>query len=264
MVILEFKKVSAGYEKKMVLYDISFQMEKGTFLGIIGPNGSGKSTLLKIAAKILKQYSGKILFKGIDIREISAIDFARKTSFLPSDIEILYPYTIKEMLLMARYPFSAGFRNPSKEDLEIITLLAEQMGISQFMNKTIFQLSEGEKQRVLLAQCLVQKPELIILDEPTSHLDIGFQFAFLDLLKNLQKKVSLSVVIVLHDLNLASQYCEKLLLLKNGAIVKYGTPAEVIRYEIIEDVYQTNVLVYPHPLSGKPYVFGIPESWKKK
>ncbi|MCM8765207.1 MAG: ABC transporter ATP-binding protein, partial [Candidatus Omnitrophica bacterium] len=194
--------------------------------------------------------------------DIQARDFARNVSFLPSDIEIAYPYTVKELLLMARYPFSSNFRNPSKRDIEIIVSISKQMELTQFLDRTIFQMSEGEKQRVLLAQCLVQEPELIVLDEPTSHLDIGFQFAFLDFLKALQSESDLSILAVLHDLNIASQYCEKILLLKNGSVVKFGEVQDVIRFEVIEDVYHTNVLVYPHPISGKPYVFGIPASWK--
>ncbi|MCM8764295.1 MAG: ABC transporter ATP-binding protein [Candidatus Omnitrophica bacterium] len=262
MVILEFKNVSAAYGREEILHNISFQMEKGHFLGIIGPNGSGKSTLLKTAVRILRHSKGQVLFKNIDTRNISARELAKSVSFLPSDIEIAYPYTVKELLLMARYPFSSEFRSPGREDIEIIISVAKQMELSQFLDRTIYQMSEGEKQRVLLAQCLVQEPELIILDEPTSHLDIGFQFAFLDLLKNLQIKSGLSVMAVLHDLNLASQYSERILLLKNGSVAKFGAVQDVIRYEIIEDVYHTNVLVYPHPISGKPYVFGIPESWK--
>ncbi len=262
MVILEFKNISAGYGKNEVIVDINFQLGKGNFLGIIGPNGSGKSTLLKVAARILRQSKGYVFFKSTDTGIISAQDFARSVSFLPSDIEIAYPYTVKELLLMARYPFSSSLKKASSEDLEIIKRVVEQMELFPFLERTIFEMSEGEKQRVLLAQCLVQEPELIILDEPTSHLDIGFQFAFLDLLKNLQNKTNLSILTVLHDLNLASQYCDNLILLKNGSVVKYGTVFEVIKYEIIEEVYHTNVLVYPHPISGKPYVFGIPKSWK--
>ncbi|MCM8814728.1 MAG: ABC transporter ATP-binding protein [Candidatus Omnitrophica bacterium] len=262
MVILQFKNVSAGYVKEEIIHNISFQMEKGHFLGVIGPNGSGKSTLLKTSVKILKYSKGKVLFKDTDIREIPAREFAKSVSFLPSDIEIAYPYTVKELLLMGRYPFSSGFRNPSKKDLEIVVSISKQMGLTQFLDRTILQMSEGERQRVLLAQCLVQEPELIVLDEPTSHLDIGYQFAFLDLLKSLQRRSGLSILAVLHDLNLASQYCDRILLLKNGSVARFGKVQDVIRFEIIEDVYQTSVLVYPHPISGKPYVFGIPESWK--
>ncbi|MCM8821262.1 MAG: ABC transporter ATP-binding protein [Candidatus Omnitrophica bacterium] len=262
MVILEFKNVSAAYGKEEILHNISFQMKKGNFVGVIGPNGSGKSTLLKTAVKILRHSKGQVLFKNTDTGKISARDFAKSVSFLPSDIEIAYPYTVKELLLMARYPFSSDFRNPSKRDIEIIVSISKQMELTPFFDRTIFQMSEGEKQRVLLAQCLVQEPELIVLDEPTSHLDIGFQFAFLDLLKTLQKTSDLSILAALHDLNLASQYCENILLLKNGSVIKFGEVQDVIKFEIIEDVYHTNVLVYPHPVSGKPYVFGIPESWK--
>ncbi len=262
MVILEFKNVCAGYGTYEILHNVDFCMNKGDFVGIIGPNGSGKSTLLKAAAKILKVVSGRILLKDIDINKISLQKFARTVAFLPSDIEITYPYTVKELLLVARYPFAPTFSNPSKKDFEIITSVAKQMDLIPFMERTIFQMSEGEKQRVMLAQCLVQEPEIIMLDEPTAHLDIGFQFSFLDLLKTYQKNSSLSILAVLHDLNLAAQYCNKLILLDKGCVSISGTPHEVLNYQILEKVYQTNVLVYPHPISGKPYVFGVPEEWK--
>jgi iron complex transport system ATP-binding protein len=262
MVILTFKNVCAGYGRYEILHNINFSMDKGEFVGIIGPNGSGKSTLLKTAAKILKTTSGNILLKNMDINKISLQKFAKTIAFLPSDIEITYPYTVKELLSMARYPFTGIVRNLSRKDLEIIAYVTEQMELNMFMERTIFQMSEGEKQRVMLAQCLVQEPEIILLDEPTAHLDIGFQFSFLDLLKRYQKNFSLSILAVLHDLNLASQYCNKLVLLDRGGVSISGTPENVLRYQILEKVYQTSVLVYPHPISGKPYVFGIPEEWK--
>lgn len=262
MVILEFRNVCAGYGKDEIIHNISFKLKKGFFLGIIGPNGSGKSTLLKVVTKVLKQYKGEIFFNDVDIKKISNQEFAKKISFLPSDIEISYPYTVSELLIMARYPFLSGLQNPSTKDIDTINTIAQQMGLVKFLDRTIFQMSEGEKQRVLLAQCLAQEPELLILDEPTSHLDIGFQFGFLDLLKKLQHQSNLSILTVLHDLNLASQYCDNLLLLENGSMVKFGDAEQVINYDIIEKVYKTNVLVYPHPISKKPYVFGVPEAWK--
>ncbi|MCM8759578.1 MAG: ABC transporter ATP-binding protein [Candidatus Omnitrophica bacterium] len=262
MVILELNNVSAGYGKDEIIHNISFKLEKGFFLGIIGPNGSGKSTLLRVVSRIIKKYKGEIFFYGTEIRKISNRLLSRKISFLPSDIEIAYPYTVKELLIMARYPFLTGLQNPSARDLNVINYVIHQMELTKFLDRTIFQMSEGEKQRVLLAQCLAQEPELLMLDEPTSHLDIGFQFGFLDLLKKLQEQSSLSILAVLHDLNLASQYCDNLLLLENGSIVKFGDVKDVIKFEIIEKVYKTNVLVYPHPISKKPYVFGVPECWK--
>ncbi len=262
MVILEFKNVYAGYGKKNVLMDINFKLQKGSFTGIIGPNGSGKSTILKVATRVLKKNSGTVLFNEVEIEEIPLKDFATGISYLPSDIGIAYPYSVNELLLMARYPFHPGLRSSTEKDSQIIKSIAEKMDLIHLLEKSIFQLSEGEKQRVLLAQCLVQQPELIILDEPTSHLDIGYQFSFLDLLKSLQRDTELSILMVLHDLNLASQYCDFLVLLDSGKIVKSGTPHEVLKYEILEQVYKTNLLVYQHPLSKKPYVFGVPSEWK--
>jgi iron complex transport system ATP-binding protein len=263
MVILEFKNISSGYGGVEVLHNINFKLEKGKFMGVIGPNGSGKSTLLKTAAKIIRQYKGSVLFMGRDIRSISFREIAKNISFLPSDIEIAYPYTVRELLLMARYPFASQVADFSQIDFEIVNSIVSEMKLSQLLDRTIFQLSQGEKQRVLLAQCLVQNPALVILDEPTAHLDIGHQFAFLDMLKEYQNRSSLSILAVLHDLNLASQYCDHLLLLNNGSIEVTGTPDMVLRYEILEKVYHTSVLVYTHPISGKPYVFGVPDEWKK-
>lgn len=261
MVTLE--NVSAGYGTTIIVKNVNCRMEQGLLTGIVGPNGSGKTTLLRVLAKVLPVLSGKISISGKILSEISAVEFARKIAFLPSRTDINYPYSVREFLEMARYPFLNVMRDIGARDREIIGSVAEEFKITRLLQQKVPELSEGEKQRVCLAQCFVQKPSLLLLDEPTSHLDIGHQFLFMDLIKKAQKEEKITVISVLHDLNLASQYCEKILMMDKGTVFSYGSPEEVLTYRNIEPVYQTHVLVYPHPVFGKPYVFGVPEGWEK-
>jgi iron complex transport system ATP-binding protein len=158
---------------------------------------------------------------------------------------------------MGRFPYTGRYGNLSATDMKKVKEILDTLEIKHRAERKINELSDGEKQRVFLAQAIVQEPRMIILDEPTSHLDIGHSFRILDIIKQLNLS-GMTVISVLHDLNLASEYCTKLLLLKNGEIFSQGTPEEVLMYANIEQVYETRVLVYKNPHSGKPYVFGIP------
>lgn len=256
--IYRIENLEFSYGKTPTLKNIDISIKKGEFIGIIGPNGSGKSTFAKVITKILKDYRGKIFFKEKEMREIEISDFSKYVSFLPSFISVYFPYTVEEFVLMGRYPHLSKLESVKKEDIEIVKKTLETLGIIELRNKKVFELSEGEKQFVFLAQVLVQNSEVIVLDEPTSHLDIGHRFKIMDILNKLNQEGT-TIITILHDLNLASEYSSHLFLFKDGTIYKHGKAEEVIDYKIIEDVYQTKVLVYRNPHSKKPYVFGIPE-----
>jgi len=257
--MLRLEGIYFSYDRTDILKDISFEVKKGEFLGIIGPNGSGKTTLLKTIARILNPYRGNIFFEGVDIRKIPYLEYARKVAYLPSQIDIPFSYTVEEFVLLGRFPYIGRYGEIKKTDREIIDKTLEQFEISHYRERKIWELSDGERQRVFISQVIVQQSSLIILDEPTSHLDIGHSFKILDIIREINKNGT-TVITVLHELNLASEYCSRLLLLNQGSVFSEGTVEDVITYQNIEEVYKTKVLVYKNPHTGRPYVFGIPST----
>ncbi|MBU2473393.1 MAG: ABC transporter ATP-binding protein [Candidatus Omnitrophica bacterium] len=252
--ILELDTVSGGYGRETVLKDISFSLEGGEFLGIIGPNGSGKSTLLKLMSRALFPQKGKIRFKNNDLSTVRLKDLAQEVAFLAQDTLISFSFSVWEIVLMGRIPHLKRLQFETKKDFLIAEKSLSFTDSLHLKDKKINQLSAGERQRVILAKALAQEPILLFLDEPTSHLDIGHQVQILDLLKRLNRQTNLTIVVVLHDLNLASSYCNRLLLINEGKIFKDGSPEEVLTYQTIETVYKTVVVVNKNPLSSKPYI----------
>ena len=178
--------------------------------------------------------------------------------------DLPFSYTVEEFVMMGRFPHQKRFEKPTKNDLEIVENNLEFTDIAHLKQRRLHELSGGERQRAVLAQALAQKPKLLLLDEPTAYLDIGHQIAMLDLIKKLNKTEGLTVVMILHDLNFASEYCENLLLLNNGKIHTMGTPGEVLSYKNIEQVYKTVAIVKENPISRKPYVFAVPNEYRNK
>lgn len=252
--LLNVSNLSGGYGSKMVIKDVSFDVEKGQFLGIIGPNGSGKSTLLRLMSRALTPKRGKITFEDIDITRIHLKEFCKKIAFVPQGTLINFSFSVWEIVLMGRIPHLKRLQFETKKDFEIAENALLLTSSSELKERDINQLSAGERQRVIIAKALAQEPALLFLDEPTSHLDIGYQIQILDLLKALNRNKGLTIIMVLHDLNLASEYCDKLILLNKGEIFKAGTPREVLTYQGIEAVYKTVVVVNENPISSKPYV----------
>lgn len=261
--MVRIANVEFAYEKESVLKDITFEIKKGEFCGIIGPNGSGKTTLIKVIARVLSPQKGNIFLEEKDIKKISPIEYARKVAYLPSRIEISFSYTVEEFVMMGRFPYTGRYGEITKKDREIVESVMEQFEINQYRKRKMWELSDGERQRVLISQVIAQQTPLILLDEPTSHLDIGHSYKIMDKLKEINRK-GITVIVVLHELNIASEYCSHLLLLNEGYLFAYGTPEEVITYQNIENVYKTNVLVYKNPHTGKPYVFGVPAELLKQ
>jgi len=254
MKILQAEHVTGGYNQEIILRDISFTVNQGDFIGIIGPNGSGKSTLLKTISRILSPFKGFIEFEGHHINEINQKEFCRKVAFVSQNIQVEFPYTIEEIVLMGRIPHLTRLQFERAQDLTSAEQAMRFTDILHLKTKRIDQISSGEQQRVFMAKALAQEPVLMLLDEPTSHLDIGHQVQILNLLKKLNKENNVTIIVVLHDLNLASEYCDRLILIDQGKIHSSGTPDEVLTYQNIESVYNTIVVVNKNPISSKPYV----------
>jgi len=253
-VFLAVEHLSFQYGPHPVLEDISFELPRGTTLGLIGPNGAGKSTLLRAMAGVLPVTRGLIRLGKEDLRSLAPRQRARIIAVVPQDTVVNFNFTVQEVVLMGRTPHLGRWQQESKADYEIARQAMEATGTWEYRNRYITELSGGERQLVILARALAQKPQLFLLDEPTAHLDLNHQLLVFNLIGRLNCQQNLTTIAVLHDLNLAAQFCSQLLLLNNGRILALGSPQEVITPKNIEKVYGIKVFVYPHPLLGVPQI----------
>jgi len=259
--MLELDSVTFGYGSKEIIKNVSFMANEGDFLGIIGPNGAGKTTLFRLITGLLKPWRGTALFQGEDILSIPRNRFARQSACMMQAVELSFPFSVEEFVLMGRFPHRKKWQPLTKHDREVIEQALALTNTISLRERLLNGLSGGEKQRVMLAQALAQEPKLLLLDEPTSHLDIGHQIEILDLVRKLNRENNLTVIMVIHDLNLAGEYCENLILIDEGKIHSRGTPGEVLTYENIEKVYKTVVVVKQNPFSSKPYIILVPKEY---
>ncbi|WP_174734639.1 adenosylcobinamide amidohydrolase [Mesobacillus harenae] len=259
--MLSVQHLTGGYVGDSVVKDVSFEVDKGLLFGILGPNGSGKTTLLKMLSGLLPFTNGEVLLNKKSIKEYSSKELAKMMAVLPQHSVQSFSYTVQETVALGRYAHQKGwFQNWSEADEQIVQRVMEQTGVIQFKNHDIQELSGGERQRVFLAQALAQEPKILLLDEPTNHLDLSYQKDLLDLLKGWTTDRSLTVVSIFHDLNLASLYCDRLLLLENGKVNINDVPNEVLQEERIRSVYQTKIQKQPHPKVPAPQMVMLPES----
>lgn len=258
MNILEISELICRYDDIIALKGISFKVKKGEFLGIIGPNGSGKSTILRSITKVLKPEGGKIELNQRNIFKLKARQIAQQVAVVPEDTTVSFSFTVLDIVMMGRTPYIGRFELEDRDDLEIARKCMKLTNTLHLEGRFINQLSSGERQRVMIAQALAQEPEILLLDEPTAHLDINHEIEIFDLLTRLQKKTNLTIIVVSHNLNLASQYCNRLILLREGEIVKQGIPQEVITEENIRGVYRTDVIVQKNPRTDAPHLILLP------
>jgi len=256
--ILNIDSLTCGYDTREVLREISFSVKKGDFLGIVGPNGAGKTTLFRAITRILKPWGGKIFYCGKDINLISRGELAKEVAVLPQSLEIIFSFSVEQFVSMGRFARTGRLQTLKRNDLDVIENVLALTEVSTLRERRISELSGGERQRAILAQSFAQEPRLLLLDEPTAHLDIGHQVQILDLIKKLNREEKLTVIMVMHDVNLAGEYCDRLILLNDGMIFKDGTPQEVLTYQAIEEVYKTVVVVDKNPVTKKPRIFLVP------
>jgi iron complex transport system ATP-binding protein len=250
---LEVKNIYFSYLERPVIKDISFTLKTGEFLGVIGPNGAGKSTLLRLLSRILGIQQGEVIVHGQKIRELDRRSLARAIGFVPQETHFTLDFTVADIVLLGRYPYLRPFQAESVVDREIMEQALAEAEVAEFKNRPVNSLSSGERQRVVIARALCQQPKILLLDEPTSHLDLRHQSGIMDLLKKLNDQ-GISIVIVNHDLNLAALYCRRLILLDRGTIRSDGTPAELLDEKLLKEVYQSEVRVIRHPDRDVPQV----------
>ncbi|UII58496.1 adenosylcobinamide amidohydrolase (plasmid) [Cytobacillus spongiae] len=258
--MMDVKGVSVGYSEKKIVEDMNFHIDKGEFFGILGPNGSGKTTLLKAMTGLLPLLEGNITLKGKQLHHYSSRELATHVAVLPQISTETFSYEVRETVMLGRYAHQKGFlKGMTERDTEIVEKVMEQTGIASFQHRYLHELSGGERQRVFLAQALAQEPQVLLLDEPTNHLDLAYQKSLLDLIKQQTVEEKLTVIAIFHDLNLASLYCDRLLLLEKGKTRLLHHPEEVLKEEHIEGVYHTKVQKQAHPLVAKPQMVIVPE-----
>lgn len=236
---LETKDLKVSLNKNEILKGIDIELGNKEFIGIIGPNGSGKSTLLKCLYRNLSPSSGSIFIDNIEIGKISTRESAKKIGVLAQHNHHSFDFTVLDMVLMGRSPYKKLMDRDTKEDYEIVYEAIDKVNIRHLANRSFNSLSGGEQQRVILARALAQKTKCLILDEPTNHLDIKYQLQLMEIVKNL----GIEVIAAIHDLNIAAMYCDKIYVLKNGEIVAYGTPKDVLTKELIKEVYDVDAKV---------------------
>ena len=257
--MLEIQNVTCGYGSDPILRDISMKVGTGEFVAILGPNGSGKTTLMRAVSRVIRPTKGLISFDGQNIKDLSFGEFARIVAVVTNLQDTDLPMSVEEFVLLGRIPHRAGLGlRETRKDLSRTQSAMDLTGTLQLRERRVDTLSSGEKQMVSIARALAQEPRLLLLDEPTSHLDIAHQIRVMDLISRLNREETLTVITVVHDLNLAGEYGDRLLLMKEGSIVKDGTPRQVLTQEIVEDVYATPVVVLENPLTAKPHVCQLP------
>ncbi|WP_017413907.1 ABC transporter ATP-binding protein [Clostridium tunisiense] len=246
------ENLTLGYGDYIVLKDINVTIPKNKITILVGSNGCGKSTLLKTMSRLLKPFAGKVVLGDEDIFSKPNKEVAKKLSILTQSPTAPSDLTVFNLVKQGRYPYQSWFNQWSKEDEKIVEYALEKTGISDIKDKKLSDLSGGQKQRAWIAMTLAQQTDIILLDEPTNHLDIKYKIEVLDLLKELNEKENRTIVIVLHDINLACRYADHIIAIKDGKVYGEGKPEEIISEGLIKEVFQINSKIVPCPVFNTP------------
>jgi iron complex transport system ATP-binding protein len=251
--MLKIQNLSVSYGARRILHEVSLDVQSGEVLALIGPNGAGKSTLIRAASGVIP-YTGQVRTNGDDFASLSTLQRARYIAAVPQAVSLPPAYTVWETVLLGRTPYLGFLGQPSQNDEEIARGALTRVSALPFAERRVGELSGGEQQRVLLARALCQSTPILLLDEPTAHLDLQYQVSLLELVSELAHKDKLAVLIALHDLNLAAHYADRVALMVAGKIKALGKPAEVLKPELIQEAYCLPVRVIQHPFLNIPLV----------
>jgi iron complex transport system ATP-binding protein len=259
--LVEFADVSFAYprperqrETAFSLTGISFTVEPGEVVGVIGPNSAGKTTLLRLLTRVVSAARGEVRLDGRPVARLPHAELARRVAVVPQDAPRPFPFTVEQLVLMGRYPHGPGRFFENADDRALARAAMAATSVLHLAALPLEQLSGGERQRAMLARALAQQPRLLVLDEPTSHLDLRYQAETAGIIRRVNRQRGMTVLLVSHDLNLAAEVCDRLLLLAGGRLVRIGSPADVLRRETLEDVFGCAVVVDLNPASGRPVV----------
>src|SRR5438270_2986507 len=256
-ILLDVDGITFGYAKQPLLYAVHLQVRAGEMLGLLGPNGSGKTTLLRIISGVLRPQQGKVFLEGRGLQQLGRRGAAQRIAVVPQELHVPFAFTVEHMVSLGRTPFVGAFGTQSRRDQEIAQEAMEAAGILPLAGRIFNELSGGERQRVMIAMALAQQPRLLLLDEPTSHLDIKYQIETLELVQRLNRARGVTVIAAMHDLNLAARYFPRLLLFQRCTRARAG-PAELLEPGLLSRVYSVNVQV--GILRGAEHISVLPPS----
>ena len=245
--MLKVQNISALYQQRMVLEKISFQLEEGEYLGIIGPNGAGKTTLLKIMTGVKSPLAGEVLVDGKNLSRLCRKEIARIMAVVPQSSFVPPLFTVEDVVLMGRYPHQKSRFANTEEDIKCAEEAMKATNTTDFRQRSVSELSGGERQEVIIARALAQEPKILLLDEPTANLDIKHQMKILGLVRSLVKEGGITAIMVIHDLNLAARFCDRLILLHNRKIQAQGEPEGVLTPQNLKEAYEVDVAVEYNP-----------------
>ena len=256
--LLEAREVTVRYGARTALHSVDLGVGPGEILGVIGPNGSGKSTLIRVLSGVRPPDRGAVLFEGRGLESVSRREKGRTIALVPQETHVSFPLVVRELVLLGRSPHTGSFGWERGRDHEVARQAMERTDVASLADRPLDELSGGERQRVVLARALAQEPRILLLDEPTTYLDLRHTVMLLDLVRELCREQGLAVVLVLHDLNLAGMYCDRLALLDQGRVHARGAPEEVLRWDDLCQVYGTNLYVAPNDITGQIVVLPLP------
>ncbi len=244
--------IKAAYGEKVIIEELSISIPMGQITTIIGPNGCGKSTFLKTLGRILGIKKGCIYLDGEEIHKLPTRELAKKLAILPQTPQAPDGLTVEELVSYGRFPYQKGLGRLTEEDKGIVAWAIEATGLKGLEGQATSELSGGQRQRVWIAMALAQETEVILLDEPTTYLDMAYQLEILELLEDLNKEHGCTILMVLHDLNLASKFADHMIAFREGRVVKAGTPCEVMNNETLKEVFEIDAAIVTDPLSSRP------------
>ena len=254
MTTLQLQSISASYDTHPTLRNISLTVAGGEVLALAGPNGAGKSTLIRVISGVLPAAAGEVRLDGADLLRLPPSQMARRVAVVPQMIHVPEAYTVSEIVMMGRTPHLSLWAGESRHDCEVAWAAMRAAHVQELSERRVGELSGGEQQRVVLARALAQEPRVLLLDEPTAHLDLKHQVGVLELVRALARERNLAVLMTLHDLNQASLYADRVALLQHGEIVAQGTAQDVFTSELLSRVYGVAVIVSQHPRRDVPIV----------
>ncbi|RLC54430.1 MAG: heme ABC transporter ATP-binding protein [Candidatus Cloacimonadota bacterium] len=250
--MIKIKKISLSYQEKKVIQNLSLDFAKGEFCALLGPNGAGKSTLLKALIGFHPVNEGKITIGNRELKHWQKAELAKQIAIIPQDFQLQFDYTVKELVLMGRFPYLGYWQNYSQQDKKVVDKVLQKLDLIRLQDELYSQLSGGERRRVSIARALVQETDILLMDEAFANLDINHQLEIMRLLSQINQEQNKLIILVSHNINLAAEYCQRIVMMKEGKLIADGTPEDVITNQTIRDLYEIDLTVIKNPVTGQP------------